>query len=56
MTKGTTVLIQKDKSKRNEASNNHPIACFPLTWKLLKGIISDDIYGFLENLEILTKE
>ena len=49
MAKGRTVLIQKDKSKGNEASNYHPITCLTLTWKLLTGIIADQIYGFLEN-------
>ena len=34
MTTGRTVIIQKDKSKGNEASNYCPITCLPLTWKL----------------------
>ena len=29
MAKGKTVLIQKDKSKRDEASNYRPITCLP---------------------------
>ena len=49
MTKVMTVLIQKDKSKGNKASNYHPITCLHLTWKLLTGIIAGEIYGFLEN-------
>ena len=53
MTKGRALLIQKDKSKGNEASNYGPITCLPLTWKLLTGIIADEIYGFLENEGIL---
>ena len=56
MTKGRTVLMQNDKSKRNEASNCCPITCLALTWKLLTGIIADEIYGFLENKEILSEE
>ena len=56
MTKGITVLIQKDKSKGNEANNYHPITYLPLTWKLLTGIIVDEIYGFLENEGILPEE
>ena len=56
MTKGRSVLIQKDKSKRNEATNYRPITCLPLTWKLLTGIIADEIYGFLENEGILPEE
>ena len=56
MTKGRTVLIQKDKSKGNEASNYRPITYLPLTWKLLTRIIADEIYGFLENEGILPEE
>ena len=56
LTKGRTVLMQKDKSKGNEASNHHPITCLPLTWKLQTGIIADEIYGFLENEGILPEE
>ena len=44
MTKGRTVFIQKEKSKENEASNYGPITCLPWTWKLLTGIIADEIY------------
>ena len=56
MTKGRTALIQKDKSKGNETSNYGPITCLPLTWKLLTGIIADEIYGFLENKGILPEK
>ena len=49
MTKGRTVLIQKDKSKESEASNYCPITCLYLTWKLLTRIIAHKIYGFIEN-------
>ena len=47
MTKGRTVLIQKDKSKGNVASNYRPITCLPLVWKLMTGILAEEIYGFL---------
>ena len=53
MTKLRTILPQKDKPKGNEASNYRPFTCLPLTRKLLTGIISDKIYGFLENEGIL---
>ena len=56
MTKGRTVLIQKEKSKRNEASNYRPITCLPLTWKLLTGIIAGEVYSFLETEVILPEE
>ena len=38
-----TVLIQKDPAKSTEASNYKPIACLPLTWKLLSGIFVDRV-------------
>ena len=56
MNKGRTVLIQKDKSKGNDVSNYRLITCLPLTWKLLTGIIADEIFGFLENEGILPEE
>ena len=56
MSKGRTVLIQKDKSKGNEASNYRPITCLPLTWKPLTGIIANKIYNFLQNEGILPEE
>ena len=56
MTKGRAVLIQKDKSEGNEASNCHPITCLHLTWKLLTGIFADEIYGILDNERILPEE
>ena len=56
MTKERIVLIQKDKLKGNEASNYRPITCLPLIWKLLTGIIIDEIYGFLEDERILMEE
>ena len=46
MTKGRTVLLQKDKSKGNEASNYRPIKCLPLIWKLLARIIADEFLWF----------
>ena len=52
MIKGRAVLIQEDKSKGNEGIDYHPITCLPLTWKLLTGIIAEEIYGFLQNKDI----
>ena len=48
MTKGRTILMQKDKEKGKEASNYRPITCLPLVWKLLTGVIEEDVYGFLD--------
>ena len=43
LTRGTTTLLQKDKSKGNIASNYRPITCLLLMWKLLSGVIADQI-------------
>ena len=39
MVKGRTVLIQKDPANGTVASNYRPIACLPLMWKLLTGVL-----------------
>ena len=56
MTKGRTVLIQKDKSKGTFASNYRPITCLPLCWKILTALLTDEIYAFLENNQFLPEE
>ena len=48
--------MQKDKSKGNIASNYRPITCLPLMWKLLLGVIVDQIYGHLDLKKLLQKE
>ena len=53
MKTGRTVLPLKDKSKRNELSNYRPITCLPLRWKLITGIVADEIYNHLEENDIL---
>jgi hypothetical protein len=47
MTTGRTVLIPKDPAKGNIPSNYRPITCLPIMWKLLTGIITEDISSFL---------
>ena len=56
MTKGRTVLFMKDILKGNIASNYRPITCLPLVWKLLTGMISDEMYSFLEESNLLPEE
>jgi len=46
LTTGRTVLCQKDKQKGNEVGNFIPILCQPLMWKLLTGIIANNVYEF----------
>ena len=56
LTKERTSLLQKDKSKGNVASNYRPIACLPLMWKLLTGVIADLIYAQLDQVKLLPEE
>ena len=48
LTRGRTPLLQEDKSKGNVASNYRPITCLPFMWKLLIGVIVDQIYAHLD--------
>ena len=54
MTKRRTILMQnRDKEKGKAASNYRPITCLPLVWKLLVGVIAEDVYGFLDTNSLL---
>ena len=48
--------IQKDKAKGNIANNYRSITCLPLLWKLLTGILADEIYDYLEKKMLLPEE
>ena len=54
--RGRTSLLQKDKSKGNVASNYRHITCLLLMWKLLTGVISDQIYTHLDQEKLLPEE
>ena len=56
MTKGITVLIQKDLSRGNFPSNFRPITCLPIMWKILAGIIAECVYESLDSRGVLTAE
>ena len=56
MTKGRTLLFDKDPTLGNGASSYRPITCLPLMYKLLTGMISEDMYGFLEENDLLQDE
>ena len=56
LTRGRTSLLQKDKSKGNVASNYRPITCLPLMWKLMTGVIADQIYAHLDQEKLLPEE
>ena len=53
MAYGRTVLCQKDPVKRNCVEN---FKLLPLMWKLLKGMISEDMYCFMEDENLLPEE
>ena len=44
------------QEQRNSLGNYRPIACLPLTWKLLTSIFSDAMYGHLSCQELLPNE
>ena len=46
----------KDSKKGGVTSTYRPIACLPIMWKLLTGIIGDEIYGHLERSSLLQNE
>ena len=50
------MLILKDPTKGNAVGNYRPIACLNLLWKLLTGIITDKLYEYIENQDLLPKE
>ena len=56
MTHGRTVLCQKDPRKDNAGDNYRPITCLPLMWKLLTGVIAEEMYNYLEREKILPEE
>ena len=56
LTRGRTSLLQKDKSKGIVASDYRPITCLPLMWKLLAGVIADQIYAHLDQEKLLPEE
>ena len=54
MTKGRAILTQKDKEKGKAASIYRPITCLP--WKLLTGVIAEEVYRFLDTNLLLPQE
>ena len=56
LNRGRTSLLQKDKSKGNVTSNYRPITCLPLMWKLLTGVIADQICAHLDQEKLLPEE
>ena len=50
------LCYRKIKSKGNVASNYRPITCLPLMWKLLTGVIADQICAHLDQEKLLPEE
>ena len=44
MTKGRTLLIQKDPNKGTDPNNYRPITCLRMMWKILTAQIREEIY------------
>ena len=56
ITYGRTVLCQKDPANSIAVDNFRPIPCLPRTWKLTTGILTDNMYDYLERERILPEE
>ena len=56
LTRARTSFLHKDKTKGNVASNYRPITCLILMWKLLTGVIADQIYAHLDPEKLLPEE
>ena len=56
MTYGKTVFCLKDPKKGNAVENYRPISCLPIMWKLLTGILANEMYEFLDKNNIFPEE
>ena len=50
------VVCQKEPGKGNALENYFPIICLPLMWKLLKGVLAEDMYDYLEQEKFFPEE
>ena len=48
--------LSEGPTKGNTADNYRPITCLPLIWKLLTGVIAEEMYNYLEREKILPEE
>ena len=56
LTSGKTMLIAKYKDKCNKVTNFRPIICLQIMWKLLTGIISEEMHKHLDEEKLLPDE
>ena len=54
MVTGKTILCMKEIQKGNLVSNFRPITCLSLIWKLLTGILAEELYKHLEKNKFIT--
>ena len=54
MVTGKTLLCMKEIQKGNLVSNFRPITCLSLIWKLLTGILAEELYKHLEKNKFIT--
>uniref|UniRef100_A0A1X7T5E1 Reverse transcriptase domain-containing protein n=1 Tax=Amphimedon queenslandica TaxID=400682 RepID=A0A1X7T5E1_AMPQE len=50
------VLCQRDTKKGSAVDNFRPISCLPVLWKLLTGVLADELYDHLDINDILQIE
>ena len=51
-----TVICQKSPRKGNAVENDRPITFLPMMWRLLAGVIAEEMYGYLEREKLLSEE
>ena len=51
-----TVLCHKDPRKGNAVENYRPTTYLPLMWKLLTGVIAEEMHDYLEQENLLPEE
>ena len=56
MTTGRTLLCLKDPKQGCLVSNFRPITCLPLMWKLLTGVLAEELYHPLDENQLLPVE
>ena len=56
MVTGKTILCVKELEKGNAVANFRPITCLPLLWRLLTGILAEEMYEHFEQANILPWE
>ena len=49
-------MVTERQSKGNVACNYRLVTCLPLMWKLLTGVIADQIYALLDQEKLLPEE